>query len=92
MPADCLKCKPWDDGECDFGCPCDDCGGPDRFGKPEGSYPGECANCLAYLPQKGGHVETVGFTTRFTCAMRVCVCAVGFVSPVCFHGGDDAIR
>lgn len=21
----CTHCRPWPDGECDFGCPCDDC-------------------------------------------------------------------
>jgi hypothetical protein len=25
VPNPCTQCKPWDDGGCDFGCPCDDC-------------------------------------------------------------------
>ncbi len=23
--AKCAQCEPWNDGYCDFGCPCDDC-------------------------------------------------------------------
>jgi hypothetical protein len=25
IPSECAQCKPWNDGMCDFGCPCDDC-------------------------------------------------------------------
>jgi hypothetical protein len=68
MPESCTHCRPWDDGACDFGCPCRDCDEGRKYEafvtNPNRETPStaECAAYLAWL--RGGETWAFRFGRR----------------------------